>query len=151
MIRCNARSTGVVLQLRHAILKHALLCWFLIAVVAGCASTSPDRTEVVDIHSVVANPDAFDGKLVRTEACVSVTVEGMYLLGCGTRRPIIAFTAAENQESKEAFENLVAFGHALMGEAPEQIRVEVEGIYRHTKGQSRFEHTIELMGFKKAM
>lgn len=151
MIRCKAQSTGVVPRLRHAILKSALLCGFLTATVAGCVSTSPEHIEVVDIHSVVANPGAFDGKLLRTEVCVSVAVEGMYFLECGTRRPVIAFTVVENKKSMRAFESLVAFGHTLMGEAPEQIRVEVEGVYRHTKGQSRFDHTLELMSFKEAM
>lgn len=148
MIRCKGQSTGLVRPLSRAILDCALLCAFLVAIVAGCASTSAEHAETVELRTIIANHQAYDGKFVRTEACVSVAVEGMYLLECGTRYPIVTFVADASARSKQAVERLIAFGHSMMGEAPEQIRVEVEGVYRHSKGRSRFDHTIELMESK---
>lgn len=150
MIRCKVQSTGLVRPLSHAILNGALLCLLLVAGVAGCATISVEHAENVELRAIIANPDVYDGKFMRTEACVSVAVEGMYLLECGTRYPIIAFSADKSVESKQAVENLIAFGHSMMGEAPEKIRIEVEGVYRHSRGRSRFDHTIELRGFRES-
>lgn len=149
MTRCNAQWIGLVQPPRHVILSGALFPVALAVVLASCVSRAPLQVEDVGLGVIAANPEEYDGKFVRAEACVSVMIEGMYLLECGTRYPIFAFEAGESDRSKEVFTELVALGHSLMGESPEEIRIELQGIYRNSKGKSRFDHIFELSGFRK--
>jgi len=73
----------------------------------------------------------------------------MYLLDCGTRHPIVAFTDDGSVESTKVVDRLIAFGHANMGEKPEHVQVEIEGVYRNKAGRDRFDHVIELRSFKE--
>lgn len=102
----------------------------------------------MQLEQIYMDPGAYDGKLVRVDACLSVIVEGMYLLDCGTRRPVINFEADETSASKHAVARLVSLGHLHMGKAPEDIPVQVEGVYELGKTPQHFEHTIRVRDFR---
>lgn len=149
MIRCSAQWNGVVLPPRHVTPKRVLCSTILSVVLASCASRALLQVDAVELGAIAASPEEYDGKSVRAEACVSVMVEGMYLLECGTQYPIFTFEADGSKRSNQVFTDLVALGHSMMGERPEKIRVEVQGVYRNSKGRSRFDHTIELSDFRR--
>lgn len=149
MSRQIVPSSGLVRRQSPAT-RRCLLSRFLPAMLlVGCASGADQHVERSEIGRVLSNPAAYDGVLIHAEVCVGVAIEGMYLLECGTREPVVDFTAGESADSKRAVEKLIDLGHSMMGEEPDKIRVLVEGIYRHSAGKSRFDHTIELRSFKR--
>jgi len=129
-----------------------LIAFSILVALSGCVIAHPGIVEPVRVplEKIYLDSEAYDGKFVRVDACLSVIMEGMYLLDCGTRHPIINFETEETSISNGAVARLISFGHLNMGKAPEDIRVQVDGVYEAGKTPRQFEHTIRVRDFRPA-
>ena len=98
----------------------------------ACANAVGSDQLLVTIDQLVSSPEAFDGKIVRVDACLFVTFHGMSLYNCqyhpGQFDQLVSFDRLPGVGDR-AYSRLVGLGHEGFAAPKFEVRAQITGVY----------------------